>query len=94
MRRSFRQSDMKPHDWVWLGSVLLWGLFGFWTGEAYQRHDSFAVWFGVGLWVIFPLATAMRIVISQARWRREWARRHGKPWSESEAARLERERGQ
>jgi hypothetical protein len=82
---------MKRKDWGWLGSVLLWGLFGFWTGDAYRRHDLVGFWIGVALWVVLPVGAAVKILVSQALWRREWERRYGMPWSQSEAARMERE---
>jgi hypothetical protein len=79
---------MTFEDWVWLGSALLWGLFGFWTGNAYARHDW--VGFGIGflIWVVWPIGIAVKRLVSDARWRREWERRFGKPWRESEAAKM------
>jgi hypothetical protein len=84
---------MSFNDWTWLGSVLLWGFFGFGAGYAYRNHDMVGFGLGLALWIIFPVGLAVRRLVSQARWRREWERRYGKPWTESEAAKIqERER--
>jgi len=75
------------------GTMLVWGLFGFWAGDAYQRHDWVRFGVGFGLWVVFPIGIVAKRLLEQVLWRREWERRYHRKWSESEAARFEKERG-
>jgi hypothetical protein len=80
---------------LWIASLLLWAWFGYMTAKADSRHD--VVGYGFGLLFIFlpVLATVPSIVdaLDTRRWRRRWEREHGKPWSESEAAKQGRDRG-
>ncbi len=82
---------MKAEDWILVGSMLLWGLFGFWAGDAYRRHDWVGFSLPFFLWVVFPVGVVGKQLVTQTLWRREWERRYGKKWSESGAAKLERQ---
>jgi len=80
---------------MWAAGMLLWAWLGYMTGKADSRHD--VVGYGFGLTFIFlPLLAVLIPVIGKAmgqrKWRRDWERTHGKPWSESEAAKFERDR--
>lgn len=62
------------------------------TAQADARHD--VVGFGFGLLFIFVLPAVMVFKmlsdsIGRWKWRRDWERRHGMPWRESEAAKQE-----
>lgn len=58
---------MSYEDWVALGTMLLWGTFGFWTGRAYDRHDDVGFWFGLFLTFLWPIGIAINRVIKKRR---------------------------
>lgn len=69
--------------------MLLWAYFGYLLARAEARHDT--VGYGFGLFFIFSPAWLVGYVKCKAltdewKWRRQWERMHGKPWSESDAA--------
>jgi hypothetical protein len=49
-------------------------------------------WFGLAVWILLPAGAAAKLVVSQMLWRREWERRYGMSWSQSEAPKMDRER--
>jgi hypothetical protein len=83
-------------DWLWLGSVLLWGWWGFLTGEQYQKHDMFGFWFGICIWIVFPLGIAAKRLLDEHLWHKKWEREYGngRSWKESEAAQIRRKIGE
>jgi hypothetical protein len=79
---------MRYEDWLQVVIMLAWGLIGFGTGYAYREHNLAGFWLGLAVWVIWPVGIVVQRVVSQTRWRRQWEREHGKPWAESDAAKM------
>jgi len=81
---------MDRDDWINFTMMILWGVFGFWTGSAYERGDEVGFYFGLLLTFGFPIGFAVKRLASEWSRRREWERRYGKPYSESERAKRQR----
>jgi hypothetical protein len=85
--------------WLWaaLFFMLVEARIGYMTAKADSRHDVVGYGFGL-LFIFLPVVLVVLPKINDAvsdwKSRRQWERMHGKPWSESEAAKQQRERGE
>ena len=79
---------------LWVGSLFLWAWFGYMTAKADSRHDVVGYRFGLLFIFLLPVVVGSGVIkdaIGDWKSHRRWEREHGKPWRESEAAKIRRE---